>query len=51
MTYKQTLALLCIGQSHTFDTLAQAETARAAACKFYNGMRFTRAGLTLTRIA
>ena len=50
MTLRQNLLALAVGESVRFDTLDRAMSASAGACKLYCGRRFTRAGLTITRI-
>lgn len=50
MSYYQRLAALAVGESCEFETLRKAKSAGASACRFYNGMRFQRVGLTIVRI-
>lgn len=49
MTYRQAIQTLEVGQSLEFPTLDQAKS--AGCVKFYNGMRFSRKGCVLTRVA
>lgn len=51
MSNYQRLAGLAVGHSIEFETLVKAKSAGAAACRFYNGMRFARTGLSIVRIA
>lgn len=50
MTYRQILLSLAVGQTHVFDTPAEARSASAAAAKLYLGLRFTRSGNAITRM-
>lgn len=51
MTYRQILCSLKVGEIFAFETLREAISASSQFCKFYNGMRFKRAGCEVVRVA
>jgi hypothetical protein len=51
VTYREILLAIPVGASHTFATRDEAQSARKAACKLYDGRCFVLAGTTLTRTA
>lgn len=50
MTYRQIIAALAVGQSHTFADVEQAKVAAAAGATKLHSRRFTRSGATITRV-